>query len=158
MLLKSVPGRGLISGLFCSCGIWDKIIFQFTAVGLKADWNDTPEPPDDQNDQNNGVKDSDVRRSGCPHPEGDATEPVVEPGGDDNMSVPKWCLCIFLVLLIAGGVLVVVIVGATVKPRYWIPPEVSRKNYNTFSDVSLSFIKITDIKLRNRVERRLSTE
>ena len=72
--------------------------FKFTAVGIKAESNDTPEPPDAQNDQNN------------------------------TTSVPKWCLCILLVLLIAGGVLVVVIVGANVKPRYWIPPEASRYN------------------------------
>ncbi len=41
------------------------------------------------------------------------------------VAVPRWCVwCLLLVLVIAGAVVVLIVVAANVKPRYWVPPEV----------------------------------
>ena len=45
-----------------------------------------------------------------------------------TIPVPKWCVCFFLVLLFTVcGIVIVTVVTANMRPRYWVPPEVSNK-------------------------------
>ena len=100
----------------------------------------------EQNGQTDNMRASDVRSSRHPgFPTQDSTEPERTPSGGNTVPVPKWCICTFLVFLVIGcGVVVVIVLEANAKPRYWLPPEVS---FQTSSYLGVLVPKVGSTKI-----------